>query len=45
METLLILALVVSFMYAAALVSALIFDLVTGRFERLKALRRSFDEA
>ena len=45
METLLIIALIVSFLYAAALVSALAVDMVTGRFERLKALRRDMDEA
>lgn len=45
MESILIIALVVSFLYAAALVSTLAFDLVTGRFERLKALRRDMDEA
>ncbi len=45
METLLIVALIVSFLYAAALVSTLAIDLVTGRFERLKSLRRDMDEA
>ena len=45
METLLIIALVVSFLYAAALVSTLAIDLVTGRFERLKSLRIDLDEA
>lgn len=45
METLLIIALVVSFVYAVALVSTLAFDLITGRFERLRSLRRNVDGA
>lgn len=45
METLLVIALIVSFLYATALVSTLAVDLVTGRFQRLKALRRDMDEA
>lgn len=45
METLLIIALIVSFLYAAALISTLAIDLVTGRFERLKSLRRNMDDA
>lgn len=35
MEALLVIALVVSFLYAFALVSTLAVDLVTGRFKRL----------
>ena len=45
METLLVIALFVSFLYAFALVATLAVDLVSGRFKRLKSLRTNMDEA
>lgn len=45
METLLLIALFVSFVYAFALVATLAVDLVSGRFKRLKSLRTNMDQA
>ena len=45
METLLVIALFVSFLYAFALVTTLAVDLVSGRFKRLKGLRTKMNEA
>ncbi len=45
METVLVIALFVSFIYAFALVATLAVDLVSGRFKRLKSLRTNMGEA
>lgn len=44
METLLLISLFVSFLYAFALVATLAVDLVSGRFKRLKSLRTNLHE-
>ncbi len=44
METVLVIALFVSFIYAFALLATLAVDLVSGRFKRLKSLRTNMDE-
>ena len=45
METLLITGLIISFIYAFALVATLAYDLISGRFKRLKSLRTNIEEA
>lgn len=43
-ETFLIFGLVISFIYAFALVGTLVYDFVDGRFKRLKSLRTNLDK-
>ena len=45
METVLVIALFVSFIYAFALLATLAVDLVSGRFKRFKSLRTNMGEA